>query len=78
MTMRDGNKCPEDACVIFKRCAAPGQCKAPEPLCKADGKPLCEPCWREGRCMGEVTWDFRSDAPKRWRSAEAAAYGRVD
>jgi hypothetical protein len=53
-------------------------CERPEPLCKADGKPLCEPCWREGRCMGEVTWDFRSGEPKRWRSAEAAAYGYVD
>ncbi len=79
MTMRDGNKCPDDACVIFKRCSAPGQCKAPT-LCKVDGTPLCmaKECQREGRCMGTIEYRFDFTPRKTWRSAEAAAYGYLE
>lgn len=58
--------------------AAEPATEQPTPLCKADSKPLCESCRREGKCMGEITWDFSDAAPKRWLSAEAAAYGRTD
>lgn len=48
-------------------------------VCKADGKPLCESCWRVGKCVGVVTTclDFTKRRPT-WRSAEAALYGRID
>lgn len=49
------------------------------PVCQADGKPLCDSCWRGGKgCVGEVTWNFDFNAPKRWLSAAAAAYGWID
>lgn len=49
------------------------------PVCKADGKPLCESCWRGGKgCVGEITIQLDFTKRKTWRSAEAAAYGWID
>jgi hypothetical protein len=48
------------------------------PVCKVDRTPLCKAalCQREGRCMGSVTYSYDFTEPKRWKSAEHAAYGR--
>lgn len=49
------------------------------PVCKADGRPLCESCWRGGKgCVGEITLNLDFTKRKTWRSATAAAYGWID